>query len=160
MSFGPSDLPHVSFSNLPPLIFLGDSTQHLRCIEFPIKTALQDREATHNSPHTTSFCHTAFWCPRSTASDTLGTYTHFMFLPSLVAFWNVIPFALSISHWSLTCLLSFLRQIFHFSKGCLFSTNKTFILVCLITPALLSLFYFFVFGSEVYEPSVPRKQFA
>ena len=33
---------------------------------------------------------TAFWCPRSTASDTLGTYTRYMFLPSFVAFWNVI----------------------------------------------------------------------
>lgn len=47
-----------------------------------------------------------------------------------------------------------------FKKKCLFSTNKTFIFVCLITPALLSPFYFFVFGSEVYEPSVPLKQFA
>lgn len=34
---------------------------------------------------------------------------------------------------------------FHFSKGCLFSTNKTFIFVCLIAPALLSPFYFFCF---------------
>lgn len=41
---------------------------------------------------------------------------------------------------SVTCLLSFLRHIFRFSEGCLFSTNKTFILVCLITPALLSPF--------------------
>lgn len=69
-------------------------------------------------------------------------------------------FAFSISYWFLTGLLSFPRQIFHFSKVCFLSTNKTFIFVCLITPALLSSLYFFVFGSEVCEPSVPLKQFA
>lgn len=46
---------------------------------------------------------------------------------------------------ALTGLPSFQREIFHFSKGCLFSTNKTFIFVCLIAPALLSPFYFFCF---------------
>lgn len=117
--FGPSHLRHWSSSNLLQLIFLGDSNHHLNCIE-PLKTLFYLKYTglgSHTQPCTCrvplSHCslialqHT-FWCPRH--ESTLWVFTFFG------CFLKCRRFALSIFNWFLTGLLSFLRQIFHFSK--------------------------------------------
>lgn len=117
--FGPSHLWHWSSSNLLQLIYLGDSNCHLNCIE-PLKTLfyLKHTRLGSHTQHCTycvslSHCflialeHT-FWCPIH--ESTLWVFTIFG------CFLKCRLFALSISNWFLTGLLSFLRQIFHFSK--------------------------------------------
>lgn len=131
----------TSVSYLFQLTFLGDSNHHWKLHQIPVKVCSTSRTNTRQGSHTHSAHSTLlfhlepnFWY--LTHTSTLRVFT------LSACFLKCHPCALPISHWSLTCLPSFLRQIFHFSKGCLFSTNKTFILVCLITPALLSPFYF------------------
>lgn len=144
----------TSVSFLNSLIISGDSNYHVGCTQ-PLWNLLyiKNWRRTGATPGLVP-CPLGCSLPQSPAPDSQCPRWRWESLSPL-ALWNVIHFPLVFNTSS-----EFLRQIFHSSEGCLFSTNKTFILVCLIAPALLSPFYFFVFGSEVYEPSVPLKQFA
>lgn len=84
--FGTSDLWHLTSPLCSSWFFL-DVQIAIYVSSNPRKNCsaskIQHRDATPNSPHTTSFSRIAFWSPWSTASDTQGTHTHTACFPHL-----------------------------------------------------------------------------